>query len=89
MLLAASSSTISVVSSFNIARQFLHWLHGSPSIGFSQLTALAKILAIVVFPIPRKPLNIYACEVLFYATAFFKVLIICFWPITSPKFLGL
>ena len=30
---------------------------GSPSTGFSQLTALARMRAQVVFPVPRVPVN--------------------------------
>ena len=64
---------MSVVSSFIIERQFLHVLHGSPSIGFSQFTAFASILAIVVLPIPLNPLKIYACDVLFSMIALSNV----------------
>ena len=31
--------------------------HGSPPVGFSQLSALARMRAVVVFPVPRGPLN--------------------------------
>ena len=36
------------------------WLQGLPSMGFSQLTALARILAQLVLPVPRVPVNRYA-----------------------------
>ena len=38
-------------------RQLSHSPQGLPSTGCSQLTAFAKILAIVVFPVPRVPQN--------------------------------
>jgi len=44
--------------------QLAHVPHGLPSAGCSQFTALAKILAIVVFPVPRVPQNRYACPIL-------------------------
>ena len=55
---AASISTISMVLSSKIDRQFAHSLHGFPSIGFRQLTAFEKIFAVEVFPVPRPPENI-------------------------------
>ena len=48
---------------------------GSPLIGFKQLMALAKILAADVFPVPRGPLNKYACVVWPVMIAFFNVLV--------------
>ena len=39
-----------------------HWLHGLPSTGFSQFTAFAKILAIVVLPVPLEPVNRYEID---------------------------
>ena len=50
---AASSSIISGLLSKFI--QELHLPHGSPSIGFSQLIALAKTRAVDVFPVPLGP----------------------------------
>ena len=44
-----------------IARHVAHSPQGLPSTGFSQLTAFARILAMVVFPVPRVPQNRYAC----------------------------
>ena len=43
-----------------IALHVGHSLHGLPSTGCSQLTERARILAIVVFPVPRVPQNRYA-----------------------------
>ena len=61
---AASISTTSVSEPSNISLQISHSLHGSPSCGFKQFTALANILAEVVFPVPLPPLNKYACPTL-------------------------
>ena len=60
LLEAASISTTSVSDPSKISLQISHSLQGSPSLGFKQLTALAKILADVVFPVPLPPLNKYA-----------------------------
>ena len=35
-------------------------LQGSPSLGFKQLIAFAKIFAALVFPVPLGPVNKYA-----------------------------
>ena len=40
-----------------MALQEAHWPQGLPPAGFSQLTALAKILAMVVLPVPLVPQN--------------------------------
>ena len=65
LLDAASISITSVDEPFNMSIQFSHSLHGSPSFGFKQFTALAKIFADVVFPVPLPPVNKYACPTLF------------------------
>ena len=54
---AASISTTSVSEPESIALHISHSLQGSPSLGFKQLTALAKILAADVFPVPLPPLK--------------------------------
>ena len=64
LLEAASISTISVNEPAKAALHISHSLQGSPSFGFKQFTALAKIFALVVFPVPRPPLNKYAWPVL-------------------------
>ena len=43
-----------------MARQAAQQLQGLPSWGFSQFTALARILALLVLPVPREPVNKYA-----------------------------
>jgi hypothetical protein len=53
-----------------IPRQVAHSLQGSAMGAFSQLTAFAKILAAVVFPVPRGPENKYACENFSWTRAF-------------------
>ena len=54
---AASSSVTSSSDPSSMPRQAAHWLQGAPSTGCSQLTALARIRAQVVFPVPRVPVN--------------------------------
>jgi hypothetical protein len=43
-----------------MARQEGQQLQGLPFWGFSQLTALANIFALLVLPVPREPVNKYA-----------------------------
>ncbi|EQC78541.1 hypothetical protein HSIEG1_180 [Enterococcus sp. HSIEG1] len=40
-----------------IERHISHSLQGSPLTWFGQLIAFAKILAALVFPVPRGPVN--------------------------------
>ena len=54
---AASISTISVSEPLRAPLQISHSLQGSPSLGFKQFIALAKIFAEDVFPVPLPPLN--------------------------------
>ena len=58
LLEAASSSTTSITEPSAIPRQAGHLPQGLPSTGFSQLTALARMRAQVVLPVPRVPMNI-------------------------------
>ena len=60
LLDAASISTISVKDPEIAALHISHSLHGSPSFGFRQLTALASIFAADVLPVPLHPLKRYA-----------------------------
>ena len=57
LLEAASISATSVTAPESIPRQISHSLQGSPSTGCRQLTALARIFAQEVFPVPRDPVN--------------------------------
>ena len=57
LLEAASSSATSITVPSSIPRQEGHWLQGLPLTGLSQFTALARIRAQVVFPVPLVPMN--------------------------------
>ena len=57
LLEAASSSITSSRLPLSMPRQAGHWPQGSPSEGFWQLTALARILAQVVLPVPLVPVK--------------------------------
>lgn len=57
LLEAASISTISVSDPSKAALHILHSLHGSPSFGFKQFTALARTFAEEVFPHPLQPVK--------------------------------
>ena len=57
LLLAASISTTSKMDPSSNPLQISHWPQGSPSLGCRQLTARARILAQVVLPVPREPVN--------------------------------
>jgi len=61
--------TASISTTFNevpaaICLQLGHSPQGLPSTGCSQFTALARIFATVVLPVPRVPQNRYACPIL-------------------------
>ena len=61
---------------------------GLPCWGLSQFTALARIFAQVVFPVPREPQNKYAWDTLPCSTSYRSTSVICFWPQTSSKVCG-
>ena len=88
LLEAASSSSTSRKLPFSMPTQEGHWQQGSPSTGCSQLTALAKILAQVVLPVPRVPVKRYAWEVRPSATCLRSVWVMWDWPMTSENILG-
>ena len=52
-ILALLFENVPFIASLHIS----HSLHGSPSCGFRQFIALAKIFAADVFPVPRPPVN--------------------------------
>ena len=52
------------------------------------MTALAKILAQVVLPVPRVPVKRYAWEVRPSATCLRRVWVMWDWPMTSENVLG-
>ena len=63
LLEAASISKISRLAGLESSLHTSHSPQGEPSLrGLTQFTALAKILATDVLPVPREPVNRYACE---------------------------
>ena len=77
LLLAASSSTTSKTEPSSSPLHTSHLPHGSPFWGSKQLTAFARIFAQVVFPVPREPVNRYACEMRPAISSFFNVTVTC------------
>ena len=69
LLEAASISSTSVAVPFSIASHAAHLPQGLPFTGERQLTALARILAQVVLPVPREPQNRYAWQTAFSSTS--------------------
>ena len=59
-LLAASISIKSIAVPSLIDWQRSHWLSGSPLFGDVQFSAFARILAVLVLPVPLGPQNKYA-----------------------------
>ena len=57
LLEAASSSWTSSEVPLVISTHDVHTPQGSPSTGWAQLSALARIRAVEVLPVPRGPLN--------------------------------
>ena len=55
---------------------------------FAQLSALARIRAVVVLPTPRAPEKMYACATRPDCTAFASVRVTCDCPTTSAKVCG-
>lgn len=65
LLDAASISRISKLELDASSTQFSHFPQGEPSArGERQLTALAKIFATEVLPVPLVPVKMYACPIL-------------------------
>ena len=88
LLLAASISTISISSSKS-DKQTLHFSHKSPVSLLRQFTALEKILAILVLPVPLGPLKMYAWPILPVKIEFSSIFITTSWPTTSENVFGL
>src|SRR5216684_7604616 len=82
---AASISTRSRARFSAAATHNAQVLHGSPSSAFGQLTARNRIRAALVLPVPRGPVNRYACDGRPSLTAFFRVRVTCSWPKISSK----
>jgi hypothetical protein len=55
---------------------------------FSQLSAFARMRALVVLPTPRTPVNRNACATRPCAIAFSSVRLTCPWPTRSLKVCG-
>src|SRR5699024_12622005 len=85
---AASISITSEIGPSKIPKQALQSLHGSFVGACSQFIVLAKILAALVFPVPRGPENKYACENFSLAIASCKLCVIDFSSTTSENFRG-
>ena len=50
------AASISIISAFSLkCLQLSHSLHGPSDVGFKQFMALAKTLAVLVFPVPLGP----------------------------------
>src|SRR5699024_659667 len=77
LLLAASISITSEFVPRVIPVQIAHSLQGSPSVGASQLIALANTFSILVLPVPLGPLKMYACDCLPFEIALRNVLVTC------------
>src|SRR5450755_2038086 len=90
LLLAASSSWIFIEMPSLKETQDWQTLQASPSAaGLSQLIALARMRAQVVFPTPRGPQNKKAWASCLLRMAFLSVVVICDCPTTAEKSCGL
>ena len=87
-LLAPSISIISIIIPFSKAWQFSHALHGFPSCKLRQLKLFARIRALVVFPVPRDPVKIYACPVCPFFRLLRKIFTIKSCPTTESQSFG-
>ena len=85
------AASISMTSSEVPAAISLHESHTPQGSGvgpFTQFSALAKILAAVVFPTPRAPEKMYACATRLFRMAFFNVSVTCCCPTRSRNVCG-
>ena len=73
---AASISIRSRNLPLSISSEILESIFGSPCSSTSRLRALAKILAVDVFPTPLGPVKRYACAYLFRSKEFLNVTVI-------------
>ena len=91
VLLAASISITSTAFPALISVQLSHTSHGSAvglsadPIAFRQFKAIARMRAIVVFPITRWPLKIYPCAIRPWVSAFISVTVTWSCPTTSAN----
>src|SRR3989454_237335 len=79
---AASISTRSIARPSRIDAHDGQLSHGSPSWRFVQLTALARMRASEVLPVPRGPTNRIACATRLVRTALRSVSTTASWPTT-------
>ena len=73
---------------FVISIQLAHLPQGVTVGPSTQFRDLAKILAVEVLPVPRGPVNKYACEILPNVIALESACLICSCPTTSSSFCG-
>ncbi len=88
LLEAASSSWTSNDVPCSTATHDSQTPHGSPSIGFSQLSTLARMRADEVLPVPRGPLKRYAWPTRSSRTAFCRAATRCSCPRSSENRCG-
>ena len=84
---ASNSITFSDVPAA-ISSHMGHTPHGLSVGPFTQFSALAKMRAVLVFPVPRGPTKRYACASRFCPMAFFSVRTMCSCPTISSKVCG-
>ena len=72
----------------SMALQASQTLQGLPWSGFRQLTAFARILAQLVLPVPREPVNRYAWLIFPVMIWVFRVCVTAICPETSSKVWG-
>ena len=82
---AASISMMSMTEPESMPLQISHSPQGSGLEVSRQLTALAKILAQVVLPVPRVPVNRYAWPMRPAEIWFCRAVTMAVWPTTSAK----
>ena len=84
---ASNSRTLSELPEA-ISRHMSHTPHGLVVGAFTQLSALAKMRAVEVLPVPRGPTKRYACASRVCAMAFFSVVTMCSCPTISSNVCG-
>src|SRR5665811_1709751 len=70
------------------SRHDWHSPHGTEVGPLSQLSALARMRALVVLPQPRGPENRYAWLTRLFSNARLRGSVTCSWPMTSAKVSG-
>ena len=85
---AASISITSSDPPAVISRHASHSLQGVAAGPLTQLSAFAKMRAVVVFPTPRAPEKMYACATRLPRIAFASVPVTCCCPTTSSNVCG-